>query len=475
MNCYYFNAQSLRNKLKELCQLLHDGSYDIVSVSETWFSPLDLDSIILDGSGYDVIRGDRRARKVNGDTKPGGGVCFFIRSSIKFKTVVSKSGFSDFIDFLCVDIIGFENNYRLMTCYIPPVSCGLNVNILCEFLDASNVHFICDSTIILMGDFNFPNITWSPDNLIPVEYHSSLDATFVNFVLQHALQQFMHLPTRGNNILDLVFSDDPFAVCNIEITQPFSSSDHNAITFQLLGGASITSQDSTGVDNSCTRYNFKRANWECISDALAAINWNNVMNSNNVDRLWDVFYETLFGIIDKYVPKVCPRKARSANRKFYPKPIRILQNRKLAIWKKLQSNRNNITLKQKYVAIAKKCRIAIHDYYAEKENLLVESDNLGKFYKYVNRKLAVKTGIGILKSDNGVHVTNPLEQAEMFSKYFATTFVDDNGVLPDFPSRVPTDTFLANITFSMSDVSKKLSKLRIDAASGPDNLPPIFL
>ena len=82
--------------------------------------------------------------------------------------------------------------------------------------------------------------------------------------------------------------------------------------------------------------------------------------------------------------KVCPGKA-AANHKFYPKPIRILLNRKLAIWKKLKANRTNITLKQKYVAISKNCRIAMHEYYVNKENWLLESDNIGRFYKYVNR------------------------------------------------------------------------------------------
>ena len=321
---------------------------------------------------------------------------------------MSKFGYSDLIDFLCTDLIGFENNYRLMNCYIPPVSCGLNLNILSEFLDAINVLFACDSAIILMGDFNFPHIIWSPENLTPVEYHSSLDETFVNFVLQHALQQFIHYPTRGNNILDLVFSDDPFAMCDIDIVQPFSSSDHNAVTFQLIGGTSIASQATAGADNPGTKYNFRGADWDRISDAMAGVNWISVMNSKSVDNLWDVFYETLFDIIDKYVPKVCPGKVAS-NDKFYPKRIRILLNRKLAIWKKLKFNRTNITLKQKYVAIAETCRIAMHEYYVDKENSLLESDNIGRFYKYVNRKLSVKTGIGILKRDNGLHVTDPIE------------------------------------------------------------------
>ena len=103
----------------------------------------------------------------------------------------------------------------------------------------------------------------------------------------------------------------------------------------------------------------------------------------------------------------------------------------------------------------------------KKEKVLIESGNLGGFYKYVNRKLSAKTGIGALKSDTGEPITNPLDQAEMLNAYFATTFVNDNGVLPDFPARVPPDISLSYIAFSANDVAKKLNKLRANSASGP--------
>ena len=55
------------------------------------------------------------------------------------------------------------------------------------------------------------------------------------------------------------------------------------------------------------------------------------------------------------------------------------------------------------------------------------------------------------------------------------TFVDDNGALPTFPSRVGDDTFIAYIAFNSQNISKKLNKLRENSACGPDSLPPLFL
>ena len=476
LNVYYFNAQSLGCKLNELSQLLHSDIYDVISVSETWFKECDVNSLILDGANYDVLRNDRRSGNKNGGTKVGGGVCIFIRSSIKYKTVsVSERGHGDIIDFVCADITGFENNYRLMNCYIPPVSCGLSISILENFLKSIEDLFVCNSSIIMFGDFNLPGIIWSQLNCAPLEYHGSVDATFAEFVMQHALQQLVHAPTRGNNILDLVFSDDPYSVCNLEITQPFSSSDHNAITFQLFCGVAFCDVSQSNR-NAFTppKYCFRKANWEGISDALESVDWRNLLFNNSVDKLWEAFYDTLFSIIDKFVPKACDGRTKS-KRKCYPKPIRNLQNRKLIIWKKWQADRNNMTLKYKYVDITKQCRMAIHDYNANKEKSLIETDNLGRFYKYVNRKLAVKTGIGILKNGTGGNVIEPSKQAEMLSNYFATTFVDDNGILPNFSPKVSQDASLAYITFTAGDVYKKLNKLRVDFAGGPDGLQPIFL
>ena len=89
LSCYYFNAQSLGNKLNDLYDILHDGFYDIIAVSEkTWFKACDTNSLILDGAEYDVIRNDRRSRNVNNDTKIGREACIFIKTSIKHKIVI---------------------------------------------------------------------------------------------------------------------------------------------------------------------------------------------------------------------------------------------------------------------------------------------------------------------------------------------------------------------------------------------------
>ena len=139
------------------------------------------------------------------------------------------------------------------------------------------------------------------------------------------------------------------------------------------------------------------------------------------------------------------------------------------------ADRNNKQFKTKILwSYTTKSPGHIYEYNVKTEESLVDSNNIGKFYDHVNKKLATKSSIGVLKNDQGSHVTDPAEQAEVLNSYFATPFVDDNGDLPAFPSSVDDNTFIAYIAFNSQNISK-LNKLRVNSACGPDSLPPLFL
>lgn len=97
-----------------------------------------------------------------------------------------------------------------------------------------------DATIILLGDFNFPNLTWSEPNFMDANCQSC-SGFFLDFIRQHALFQLVEGITRPNSInphigstLDLVFTNDIFAIDGLSISTPFSTSDHFSIPFNLL-------------------------------------------------------------------------------------------------------------------------------------------------------------------------------------------------------------------------------------------------
>ena len=110
LSCHYFNARSLSNKLSDLNFLLESLEYDVICVTETWGTSLIPDSLFLNGSFYSIVRCDRPGRY-------GGGVCIFIKSSLKFKSVTILP--IPNIDIVCIDLLGFDIKYRFINCYVP--------------------------------------------------------------------------------------------------------------------------------------------------------------------------------------------------------------------------------------------------------------------------------------------------------------------------------------------------------------------
>jgi len=73
---------------------------------------------------------------------------------------------------------------------------------------------------------------------------------FLDFCLKSGLNQFVNESTLDNNILDLVLSNDNLIVSGVNITWPFSSSDHNVIYFySLLNIIKSTHHESRSVDD----------------------------------------------------------------------------------------------------------------------------------------------------------------------------------------------------------------------------------
>ena len=91
-------------------------------------------------------------------------------------------------------------------------------------------------------------------------------------------------------------------------------------------------------------------------------------------------------------------------------------------------------MKEKYDEYAVKCKQATERFNANCEEDLVQTNDLGKFYRFVNRKTSNYKAIPAMYGDDGKLNTNPPDQANIFNKYFASVFTVDNGVSPPVKS-----------------------------------------
>ena len=190
---------------------------------------------------------------------------------------------------------------------------------------------------------------------------------------------------------------------------------------------------------------------------MTSIDWHELFGSNfDVESIWLKFTFLVWPIIDLYVPKKLISHDTKYNTRIYPKFIRNLLSRKAVIWRKLK-HLNNPILKNKYNQIARECKIAIHKFDSVRESKLLDACNLGAFYKFVNNKLSSPSGIAPLFNSQGQLLTSDLDKSNLLNRYFESVFTLDNGIIPNFPNRLPSDTLGINdITISPTIVNRKL-------------------
>ena len=194
--------------------LAYSFCYDIIAISETWLSDSIFNNEILP-SNFTIYRCDRRSR--------GGGVMLAVKDDIPSQLLSSTSIPS--LETLTVQI-GINQPLIICLAYIPP---GSKVQ-LCEpffslLSDLTNKF----SPLLIMGDFNLPDINWNT-----LSSTSQLSNVFCDLVFKLNLSQLVDMPTHNQgNILDLIFTNDEelFHAITVHPHEAFPlCSDHYPIT-----------------------------------------------------------------------------------------------------------------------------------------------------------------------------------------------------------------------------------------------------
>ena len=95
--------------------------------------------------------------------------------------------------------------------------------------------------------------------------------------------------------------------------------------------------------------------------------------------------------------------------------------RKRCLWKKYRSSPGNENLKLAYSSAQARCRLLLKDFEIKKEMEVIQSDNAGYFFKYVNTKLSNKKGIGALIDDANQVINDDAAKANMFNVFSLLT------------------------------------------------------
>ena len=139
-------------KRDELALLVDRENIDVVGLTETWGRTDILDSE-MEISGFKLFRKDRSA--VN--NKKGGGVALYVKSdfySVDYEYLNCKNSES-----LWCKIYVNQTNYIVVgVCYRSPDADESEVN---ELFDCIKLACDFNRSVMIMGDFNYPDINWT--------------------------------------------------------------------------------------------------------------------------------------------------------------------------------------------------------------------------------------------------------------------------------------------------------------------------
>jgi len=176
-------------------------------------------------------------------------------------------------------------------------------------------------------------------------------------------------------------------------------------------------------------YDFANADYDSINKYLSGVDWQGLLaNDHNTQSMWDSFNAVVKVAIDAFVPLRNFPLNRKTDVKLYPRSIRRLFSKKLTVWHRFK-HFGTRQLKERYESCSRECQLAVDGFINDRESALINSDNVGSFYRYVNNKIVSKSGVAPLKDINGGLATDDRSKADVLSNYFGSMFtVDDNQI-----------------------------------------------
>ena len=143
----------------------------------------------------------------------------------------------------------------------------------------------------MTGDFNLPDIEWDKEESrikASPNYSKEVNETIINLVNEHNLQQCNNIPTRGNNIFDLVFTTNNNLIDNITVEDGIS--DHQAVI------VSIKTKVNTPKKKPRKIFMYSKGNMSKIKEQLKDKLPNYIIENREkgIDNCWESFKDTKY-------------------------------------------------------------------------------------------------------------------------------------------------------------------------------------
>jgi len=160
--------------------------------------------------------------------------------------------------------------------------------------------------LIVLGDFNLPDISWSPSTYSLVSTPLS-DHDFVDGLLELSLQPVSFICNSLNRQLDHVFVLDPSEVTVSRIDPLVVPEDRCHPTLELT--ICFPCVDTLSPLLSLTKSRcFRKCDFSKLNNFISQYNWTNLYNCLDIESATEILYSVLNPFFCKYVPDSFPPK-----------------------------------------------------------------------------------------------------------------------------------------------------------------------
>ena len=482
------NCQSVVNKKDQLHSVIDIENPDIVIGTESWLSPSIYDGEIFPPNlNYTVYRRDRQTKTT------GGGIFILVRN-----TLISdlKPQYNTNCENLWVEVKVRGTKPLLIGAYYKPKE--LDHESMYELKSSLDCILQSDkySNILLSGDFNLPSMNWNDEATTPGCKNQSYYEQFLTIMKDCNLTQVIDRPTRGENILDLIFTTNTTLVQNSDVIPGIG--DHDIASLVVSIKPYINRQQPRKI------LLYKRADWDgfreymhTYSDEFCSRNHSH----SNVDDLWSEFTQSLEKGTSKFIPS---KKARTKNGlPWVNRDIKrlIRQRDKLYIKHRKTGNpKYKTSFKELKHKIQQQIRTAYNDYVGDILGISTEPGNTQskpdtkKLFTLLKHSKKDSQNIPPLQS-GGKTFSDTIEKSDILNSQFHSVFSPknplslqqlcqksiqdhvDSGKLKN--SSIPFQTSLypsmPSFTIGSEGICKLLKSLQPNKAAGPDKISPMIL
>ena len=472
MNC--------KRKLEYFREYTKENKVLLLNFTETWLNSTIQEDINI--KGYDIYRRDRIG-------KNGGGVAIYLRDLYEAEKICERS--IGGVEMIAINVK--KLNIINIVVYRPP---DAHTDDFCNIMEEINNLLSKNTTpvptVIITGDFNFSFIEWLRDEnggcRWEEKYRSGATRegrkqleSLNNIMDKHNLVQIIDEPTRKENTLDLVITNEIQMIAQVDVTRS-ALSDHDLIelTTNIITKKRQTKRNtnSMGVEHDFWQLNFndENINWEMINKEIKCILWKGVLNNLDTEESIGIFMEILVKICRKYIPIKKPK----SNSKI-PKERKRLFDK----IKKLKRSKNKIRSKSKIQAISTKIKETESEIvkHKRKENITKEQnviknmkENPKQFYQYIKTQENRDNIIGPFKI-NGDYIEDEKEMCKWLVKQYNSQFSSNSpdGKLENRLFQNIQEEDLQETVVKKEDIIEAIGSMDPSSTAGPDGIPSKFL